>query len=124
MTERFKTSLAEHLTAFSSPSSLSSSSMPINNKSKARSRSRSNTRTRARTGDRTCTRPSISTKAGTRVHPSTPVPAPVLPVLPLVPLAPLLRVVKEDLVVVDGDLSDYPTEHALDIGNNHYLTLT
>ena len=26
------------------------------------------------------------------------------------------RVVKEDLVVVDGDLSDYPTEHILDIG--------
>ena len=34
----------------------------------------------------------------------------------------LPRVVKEDLVVVDGDLSDYPTEHTLDIGNDPTLS--
>ena len=105
MTERFKTSLAEQLTTFSPTTTTAN-----------RPKARGSKKTRA--SDRSCAKNSAGVIDSTSVNQPkhTPLPAPIsMPGLSEHKSVPP-RVVKEDLVVVDGDLSDYPTEHILDIG--------
>ena len=74
---------------------------------------------RTRASDRSCAKNSAgvidSTSVNQPKHPPAPTPISMSGLSEQKSMPPP-RIVKEDLVVVDGDLSDYPTEHVLDIG--------